>query len=210
MSSVGPPVLQLAIAGAALVGLAVIAARARRRAVGYGAITAMLGMVWIGSMIGTSDALGHSGGFGVDPFIERPAGFESGMFVRADGDVEFRVLVGVTNSSRLPLDLVGIAPARTEIPDLDRLARIVGLGYLPDDDCCLPSRARPFERLHLDPGELIHLVILGRAGRCATATVETGASQIDSLPLVYEQLTLLHTASLQLDEPISILNDGVC
>jgi len=209
-SSVGPPLLQLALAGAALVGLAVVAARAKRRVVGYGAITVILGIVWIGSMIGTSDALEHTGGFGVEPFLERPAGFESGVFVRADGDDEFRLLVGITNLSRLPLDLVGVAPGAAQIPDADRLPRIVGVGYLPDDDCCLPSRAQPFARLHLDPGESIHLVILGRAGRCATATVEVGASQIDSLPLVYEQLTLLHTAAVRLDEPVSVLNDGVC
>jgi hypothetical protein len=210
ISSVGPPVLQLALAGAALVGLAVVAARAKRRAIGYVAVTAMLGIVWIGSMIGTSSALGQTGAFGGEPFLERPAGFDSGLFIRADGDDEFRVLVGVINRSGLPLDLVGIARNAADIPDQDRLVRIVGLGYLPDDECCLPSRALAFTRLHLDPGELVHLVILGRAGRCATPTVEAGAMQIDSLPLVYEQLTVLHTAALQLDEPVSILNDGIC
>jgi hypothetical protein len=210
ISSVGPPVRLLALAGAALVGLAVVAARAKRRAIGYVAVTAMLGIVWIGSMIGTSNALGQTGAFGGEPFLERPAGFDSGLFIRADGDDEFRVLVGVINRSGLPLDLVGIARNAADIPDQDRLVRIVGLGYLPDDECCLPSRALAFTRLHLDPGELVHLVILGRAGRCATPTVEAGAMQIDSLPLVYEQLTVLHTAALQLDEPVSILNDGIC
>jgi hypothetical protein len=207
---VNPPLLQLALAGAALIGLGVVAARARSRPVGYAAVTAIIGIVWIGSMIGTSDALEQGGGFGVEPFLERPPGFDSGVFVRADGDDEFRVVVGVTNRSRLPLDLVGVVPRAVQIPDQDRLPRIVGLGYLPDDDCCLPSRALAFTRLHLDPGELVHLVVLGRAGRCATPTVEAGAMRIDSLPLVYEQLTMLHTDALQLDEPVSILNDGVC
>jgi hypothetical protein len=208
---VSPPLLHLALAGAALIGLGVGAARARRRPVGYAAVTAILGLVWIGSMIGTSDALAQgTGAFGVDPFMERPPGFERGVFVRAEGDNEFRVLVGITNDSRLPLDLVGVVPGAVEMPDQDRIPRIVGLGYLPDDDCCLPSRARAFTRLHLDPGESIQLVVLGRAGRCATTTVEVGASLIDSLPLVYEQLTLLHTAAVPLEEPVSILNDGVC
>jgi hypothetical protein len=207
---VNPPLLQLALAGAALIGLGVVAARARRRTVGYAAVTAIIGIVWIGSMIGTSDALEQGGGFGVEPFLERPPGFESGVFVRADGDDEFRVVVGVTNRSRLPLDLVGVVPRTVQIADQDRLPRIVGLGYLPDDDCCLPSRARAFTRLHLDPAESVQLVVLGRAGRCATTTVESGASLIDSLPLVYEQLALLHTAAVPLEEPVSILNDGVC
>jgi hypothetical protein len=211
MATVNPSLLHLALAGTALIGLGVVAARAKRRVLGYGAITAILGIVWIGSMIGTSDALEQGGGaYGVEPFLERPAGFESGVFVRAEGDVEFRLLVGITNFSRLPLDLVGIAPGAAQVPDADRLPRIVGVGYLPDDDCCLPSGARAFTRLHLDPGQSVQLVVLARAGRCATTTVESGASQIDSLPLVYEQLTLLHTAAVQLEEPVSILNDGTC
>jgi hypothetical protein len=211
MATVNPSVLHLALAGTALISLGVVAARAKRRVLGYGAITALLGIVWIGSMIGTSDALEKgTGAFGVEPFMERPGGFEKGVFVRAEGDDEFRILVGVTNTSRLPLDLVGVAPGQYQIPDADRLPRIVGVGYLPDDDCCLPSRARAFTRLHLDPGQSVQLVVLGRAGRCATETVDVGATQIDSLPLVYEQLTLLHTAAVHLEEPVSILNDGIC
>ena len=201
----------LALAGTVLIGLGVVAARAKRRVLGYGAIAAILGIFWIGSMIGTSDALGAgSGAFGVEPFMERPGGFETGVFVRAEDDDEFRILVGVTNLSRLPLDIVGVAPGGYQIPDADRLPRIVGVGYLPEDDCCLPSRARAFTRLHLDPGQSVQVVVLGRAGRCATATVNVGATQIDSLPLVYEQLTLLHTSAVQLGEPVSILNDGIC
>lgn len=210
-ATVSPSLLHLALAGTALIGLGVVAARAKRRVLGYGAITAILGIIWIGSMIGTSDALAQgSGAFGVEPFMERPGGFETGVFVRAEGDAEFRILVGVTNLSRLPLDLVGVAPGKYQGPDADRLPRIVGVGYLPDDDCCLPSHARAFTRLHLDPGQSVQLVVLGRAGRCAAATVDVGATQIDSLPLVYEQLTLLHTATVQLQEPVSILNDGTC
>ena len=210
-ATVTPSLLHLALAGAALVGLGVVAARAKRRILGYGAIAAILGIVWIGSMIGTSNALEQgSGAFGAEPSMERPSGFETGDFVRAEGDVEFWILVGVTNVSRLPLDLVGVAPGEYQIPDADRLPRIVGLGYLPDDDCCLPSRARAFTRLHVDPGQSVQLVVLARAGRCASATVTVGASQIVSLPLVYEQLTLLHTAAVQLEEPVSILNDGIC
>jgi hypothetical protein len=210
-ATVNPSLPHLALAGTALIGLGVVAARAKRRVLGYGAIAAILGIVWIGSMIGTSDALEQgSGAFGVEPFMERPAGFDRGVFVRAEGDAEFRFLVGVTNLSRLALDVVGVAPGEYQVPDADRLPRIVGVGYLPDDDCCLPIRARAFTRLHLDPGQSVQLVVLGRAGRCATATVNVGATQIDSLPLVYEQLTLLHTAAVQLEEPASILNDGIC
>jgi hypothetical protein len=210
-ATVNPSLLHLALAGTALIGLGVVAARVKRRVLGYGAIAAILGIVWIGSMIGTSDALEQgTGAFGVEPFIERPSGFETGVFVRAEGDAEFRILVGVTNLSRLPLDLVGVAPGGYQVPDADRLPRIVGVGYLPDDDCCLPSHARAFTRLHLDPGQSVQLVVLGRAGRCAAAAVNVGASQIDSVPLVYEQLTLLHTAAVHLEEPVSILNDGIC
>ena len=211
MATVNPSLLHLALAGAALTGLGVVAARAKRRVLGYGAIAAILGIVWIGSMIGTSDALEQgTGSFGVEPFMERPAGFERGVFVPAEGDAEFRILVGVTNLSRLPLDVVGVAPGESQVPDADRLPRIVGIGYLPWDDCCLPSRARAFTRLHLDPGQSVQLVVLARAGRCASAAVDVGASQINTLPLVYEQLTLPHTAAVQLEEPVSILNDGNC
>ena len=210
-TTVNPSLLHLALAGTALIGLGVVAARAKRRVLGYGAITAILGIIWIGSMIGTSDALAQgTGAFGVEPFMERPVGFDRGVFVRAEGDVEFRILVGVTNLSRLPLDLVGVTPGGYQVPDAERLPRIVGVGYLPDDDCCLPSSARAFTRLHLDPGQSVQLVVLGRAGRCAAAAVDVGASQIDSVPLVYEQLTLPHMATVQLEEPVSILNDGTC
>ena len=52
--------------------------------------------------------------------------------------------------------------------------------------------------------------MMGRAGECASLTVDVGATLIDSIPLVYEQLTLLHTADVVLPEPIGIVNDGVC
>jgi hypothetical protein len=209
--AVGPPLLQLALAAAAVIGLGVLAARATRRLVGYAAVVGIVAIVWIGSMIGTSDALDDGGGaFGVEPFRERPAGFAEGMFVDADGDIEFRIIVGLTNRSQLPLDLIGVAPVVPPAPDADRLARIVGFGYLPNEDCCLASHARPFERLRLEPGGFVQVVVLGRAGRCATSAVESGAMVIDSLPIVYEQLTLRHTAELPLSEPVDIVNDGVC
>jgi hypothetical protein len=207
----GLPLLQLLLAAGVVISLGFLAARATRRIVGYAAVTAILAIVWVGSMIGTSDALEQGGGaFGVDPFLERPAAFDSGVFVRADGDVEFRILIGLTNASRLPLDLIGVAPTPLFIPDIERLPRIVGLGYLPQEDCCLASHGRPFDRLRLDPGASIQLVVLARAGRCATSTVEVGANVIDSLPIVYEQLTLQHTAAVPLAEPVDVLNDGIC
>ena len=209
--TVGPPLLQLLLAVGVVVGLGVLAARATRRIVGYAAVTAILAIIWVGSMIWASDALGDGGGaFGLDPHLERPAGFASGNFVRAEGDVEFRILVGVVNQSHLPLNLLGVAPDARGLPDPERLPRILGLGYLPDAHCCLPSDARPFSRMTLDPGESVQLVVLGRAGRCASSTVEAGAALIESIPLVYEQVTLLHTAEVVLPEPIAIVNDGVC
>ncbi len=211
VATAGPPVLQFLLAAGLVIGLGVLAARAPRRSVGYAAVTAILAMVWIGSMIGTSDALEQGGGsFGVEPFRERPSGFDHGVFVNAEGDIEFRIVVGLANASRLPLDLIGVVPRDLGIPDPERLSRIVGLGYLPQEDCCLPSQARPFDRLHLEPGDSVQLVVLGRAGRCATSSVEAGAMVIDTLPLVYEQLTLLHTAAVALSEPIEVVNDGVC
>ena len=189
-AAANPPLVHLALAGAALIGLGVVAARAKRRPVGYAAVTAMLGVIWIGSMIGTSDALAEAGGaYAVEPFRDRPSGFENGVFVKADGDDEFRIVVAIANTSRLPLDLVGLAPDETSVPSPDRLPRILGLGYLPDDDCCLGSAARPFTRMRLDPGEAVQLVVLGRAGRCATSAVESGATLINSLPLLYDQLS---------------------
>lgn len=210
-ATVGPPLLQLLLAVGVLIGLGVLAARATRRIVGYAAVTAILAMIWVGSMIWASDALGDGGGaFGVDPHLERPAGFDRGNFVRAEGDVEFRILVGVVNQSHLPLSLLGVAPDTRGLPDPERLPRILGLGYLPNEHCCLPSDARPFSRMTLDPGESVQLVVLGRAGRCASSTVEAGATLIESIPLVYEQLTLLHTADVVLPEPVAIVNDGIC
>ena len=73
-ATVGPPLLQLLLAVGVVVGLGVRAARATRRIVGYAAVTAILAMIWVGSMIWASDALGDGGGaFGVDPHLERPA-----------------------------------------------------------------------------------------------------------------------------------------
>jgi len=208
----GAPLLQLLLAAGVVIGIGVLAARASRRIVGYAAVTAILGIVWVGSMIGTSDALrGGSGGFGVDPFMERPSSFSDGMFVRADGDVEFRILFGVVNDSRLPLDIVGLAPDQANLQDTTDTPRLLALGYLPDDDCCLPERARPLSRMSLQPGDLVQLVVLGRAGRCATTREpSTGAMLYESINLVYEQLTILHTEAVRLTDAVSIQNSGVC
>ena len=106
----------------------------------------------------------------------------------AEGDVEFSILFGVVNQSHLSLNLLGVSPDARGLPYPERLPRILGLGYLPNEHCCLPSDARPFSRMILHPGESVQLVVLGRAGRCASSTVEAGATLIESIPFVYEQL----------------------
>jgi hypothetical protein len=141
---------------------------------------------------------------------ERPGGFEEGVFVDADGDTEFQVVVGISNTSSLPLDLLGMQPPTSVVPDPTKSPRLTALGYLLDEDCCLPSHARPFTRLTLPPGGFVQLVVMARAGTCATQTVESGAYVISSVPLVYEQLTIQHVQEVALPEQVDVLERDGC
>lgn len=206
-----PPIVQLGLAAAAVIGLVIVVVRTRRRLVGYAAVLAVVGVVWLGSALGAVNGLGSgSGAFALEPSIERPEGFSEGVFVAADGDTEFRIMLAVRNASSLPLDLDGLAPAPPLLPDPSRYARLAGLGYLPADDCCLPSNARPFTRMTLQPDESVQLVVLGNAGACAQSTVDAGAVVVESVPLVYEQLTIQHRAEVVLPESVEVLTRGGC
>ena len=207
------PLIQAGLALAVVAGLAWVAYRTQRRILGYAAVATILGIAWVGSMIGTSDALsGEDGAGGVSPTLGRPAGFDNGTFVRANGDSEFRIVRTVTNTSRLPLDLLGLQPFDPLPSGGNRVSgpRLIGLGYLPPDDCCLPENARPFARLTLQPGQSIDLVVLGRAGTCATSEPGNGGAIVfDFVPLVYDQLTILHVQDVPLPDPVEIF-DGPC
>jgi len=120
--------------------------------------------------------------------------------------MEFRVLFGVENDSKLPLDLLGLDAGvyGNAAPGLPAGPRFVALGILPEDVCCLVANARPFGRLTLQPGELVQLAVVGRSGPCATSDQPTGANALETVTLVYEQLTIHHSQAVVLPDPVEI------
>ena len=131
------------------------------------------------------------------------------------GDQPFTVVITVTNESRLPLDLLGLPePAILQVgaDQLAILPRFVGMAWLPGPDK-RPSAAEPFHVVTIAPGESADLAILGMAGSCAIPTVGPdgqGGYTFESVDLVYEQLTIVHTQAFTFPEPVEITTSGHC
>ena len=189
-----------------LVALAILARACARTGIRSRRIAAALGvlaLVYVALTIGPSSAIGFASGVsGVDPGVN--LGSNGGIFVNADGDRPFTLYLTVTNTSRLPLEVLGLAEdSGTD----DRLPRLVGLGVLSDTSIELSTTARlPFRSVALEPGESIDLAILGMAGSCAIhpSAVGGGYTGIDRVRIVYEQLTIRHWAAVRLLEGVKI------
>ena len=175
-------------------------------------IGAVLGIALIGLValsIGTSDAIGFDGGSsGADPSGPGSSN-PPGTYVAVTGDRPFTVTLTVTNTSRLPLTIEGIPEQGTFTVNGRTQPRLVGLGLLPV--CCDPAAMQPFEPTTVQPGGSVDLAIGGMAGDCAIPADATGASRFasfDQVPIVYEQLTIWHTANIRMPEAVVVPASG--
>jgi hypothetical protein len=209
-----------ALAGLAAVGLLVaLYARTRLRWVRIAAALGVLSIAFVALNIGTPNAIGFvQGQYGVDPGREGPPD-EPGMYVAVTGDSPFTMVLTVTNTSRLPLEVRGLAKDEAIVFDTGRvlIPRFVGLGVYAEQDPHVtqiePTQLAPFQPFVLQAGEERDLVFLGLAGACAIPSVgpegQSGYT-METVRIVYEQLTIEHVASIDLPEPVEITTPGSC
>jgi hypothetical protein len=206
------PIAQTIAALLAFASLFVVArTSADRRAI----IGASLGMALIGlaaASIGTSDAIAFvGGGSGVTPSGDGPPD-SPGMYVSVTGDRPFVLILTVTNTSRLPLTIEGLPEQGLLLANGQTQPRLVGLGRLPR--CCDAGSIERFRPVTLEPGGAVDLAIGGMAGSCAIppgGPTDGQFSSFETIPIVYEQLTIRHTAEVTLPEPVVVRASGaVC
>jgi hypothetical protein len=210
------PVFQALGGLIAFAGLLLLAKRTTSKWIGIGAALGCLAVAFVATTIGTSNALAFSsGGYGVAPGRNAPPD-EPGMYVAVTGDQPYTVVLTVTNASRLPLEFLGLAESETTRVPSDQsppiLPRFLGLARLPGEDM-VPSEAIRFQPVTVAPGEWVNVVLLGRPGSCAIPTVGPEGQmgyRIETVNLVYEQLSIVHTDPFVLPEPIVITTSGGC
>jgi hypothetical protein len=188
------------------------ALKARSRPLSLAATVAAIAVIWVAANVGHSDALVHESGISgvLPPSSEQDD--QPGTFLGVKGNVSFHVLLTVTNTSRLPLELRGFVavPVPPGIPQLG--PRFVGLGMFPDQQMAALEDARPFQPTRIEPGGMLDLVLLGMAGECALPLPPTrpngeaggGFSSITTVDLVYDQLSFVHTEAVVLRDPVNV------
>jgi len=206
------PVAQVLAGVLAFIALVRLAQRATSRGVTIGAAVGAVAVVWLFANLGTSDALEHETGVsGVWPGTIDSSTGET--FITVNGDGPFTIMFTVTNVSGLPLTLEGLLP--TQVPPGHQppvAPRLVALGrfhepYGTED-------IDPFVPTLLSPGASVDLAVLGSAGSCALASPSSregaGYTSIDSFLVVYNQLTVRHTQTIVLSDPINIWAPDSC
>jgi hypothetical protein len=179
----------------------------------------VLAIVFVAVNIGTSNAIGFAiGEYGVDPGRVAPPD-TPGMYVAVSGDSPFTMVLTVTNTSRLPLEIRGLVKDHAFAFDTGRvlIPRFVGLGVREQPDPRFTqlqtTQLEPFQAFVLQAGEQRDLVFLGMAGACAIPSVgpegQAGYS-LETVQIVYEQLTIEHVAVIELPEPVVITTTGSC
>jgi hypothetical protein len=207
----GTPTVQLALLAAAVVGLLIAGARTRRK--GSAVVSTLLIVGLVGSALGFSalEPLGRrSGAFGAGPVEQLPSGAYA-----VTGGGSFWVALTVTNVSPLALTLRGLDPGapgeifegETGSPGPD----FVGLGLL--DQRFGPEGAMAFQPVELAPGASVDVILLGSSGDCALPSLQgwNGTSvNFVSVALQVEQLTVIKTATMPLDQEILVPVRGDC
>jgi hypothetical protein len=134
----------------------------------------------------------------------------------------------LTNTGLLPLDIIGLAPD----PDGGAWAlgmgpsqasvgaasiRVTAAGLLRDPNVTnlLPEDTRPWERVHLSPGERQFLVLAVRAGPCALGRDNRGDSVrqddvLEKIGVVYDVVGFESMAVVTLPRPIAIPHKTNC
>jgi hypothetical protein len=208
------PLVPAIVGSLTVIGLVAAAVRARRRGPRIAASVAALLVVFVATMIGTTDGIEfRSGMYGVSPGRVGPSE-RDGMYVAVTGDQPFTMSLTVTNVSRLPLTVRGLLPNDVFVFPSGQVIvpRFVGLGLrgeLSED----PATLRPFASLELQPNEEVTLAVLGMAGTCALpAPGPEGQAgyELSSVDLVYEQLWIERVERVALPVPVVITTPGTC
>ena len=182
---------------------------ARNRLVTIGATLAVVALVWVATNIGSSDALAYDGGVigAFPPSARQPD--DSSIYVGVTGDQPFHVFLTLQNTSRLPVEVRGLAaPPEEQFDNEVTWPRFVAIGALPPNDMTLAA-IEPFHPITIGPGDSRYFLLLGMAGTCALAEPPPGASEsgstgLDVVAITYEQLTIVHTQNVELYSPIRI------
>ena len=208
------PFFQVLAASAAVGFLVWRYMHTRRRWVRVASALGVLAIGFVVVRVGTSDAIAFATGeYGVDPGRVGPPD-TPGMFVAVSDDSTFTMVLTVTNTSRLPLEVRGLVKDHAFAFDTGRILvpRFVGLG-LRGEPVTHPPRLEPFEPFVLHAGEQRDVVFLGMAGACAIPSVgpegQAGYT-LETVQIVYEQLTIEHAATVELTEPVVITTPGSC
>ena len=208
------PIVQIALALITATFLVRGYARAtvRRNRIAFGLGIAIMALAAM--KIGTPDAVafGAIGEEALDPGGHDPSG-AARFVVDVVGDSPFTLILTVSNTSRLPLDIEGIAEPASILPGEIPQARFVGVGVIADPSANLTAQPRfAFAPRTLWPGESVDLALLGMAGQCAISpsTAAGGFISLEDVEIVYEQLTLRHTATVVLPEPVNVSEPDHC
>ena len=208
------PVVQGIAAVVVIAALLLVARSTTSRWIRIAASLGCLTVMLIPSQVGTSDAINfRDGAYGVSPGREAPAESD-GMYVAVTGDSPFQLGLTITNTSWLPLQVLGLAPDGAFVHADGRVLvpRLVGIGLMPPD-VFEPPRSEPFQTFSLQPGGQRDVTILGLAGACAIAAPgpegQAGYA-LQTVEIVYEQLTIEHVARIELPAPIVITTPGSC
>jgi hypothetical protein len=203
------PAAQEIAALLAFAGLFVVVRIASDRRARIGAALGIALILLVTVRIGTSDAIGFGVGvLSVDPGGSGPAD-PSGTYVSVRGDRPFTVLFTVTNTSRLPLTIEGIPEPGSQVINGRTQPRLVGLGLVTT--CCPAAGMQPFRPVTLQPAGSVDLVIGGMAGDCAIPGDAPGGTRFvsfEQVSVVYEQLTIWHTAEVTLPESVVVQASG--
>ena len=205
------PVAQTIAALLAFAALFVVVRIATDRRVRIGAALGIALIALGTASIGTSDAVRFGTGvLSVEPGGSGPTGDSSGVYVHVTGDRPFTIIVTITNVSRLPLTIEGIPEQGSQTVNGRTQPRLVGLGSL--SLCCTATAVQAFRPTILQPDGSIDLAIGGLAGDCAVPPDASAAqtySSFEHVSIVYEQLTIWHTAVVSLPSAIVLSESGV-
>jgi hypothetical protein len=128
----------------------------------------------------------------------------------------------LTNTGPLPIDLIGLAPdpvggawavgmGPSQTPVGAGSIRVTAAGLLRDPNVysLLPSDTRPWDRVHLSPGEHQFVILALRAGPCALGRDNRGDESssddvLERVGVVYDVFGVETMATVTLPSPIAI------
>lgn len=179
-----------------------------------GAALGGLVLALVALSIGTSGAIEFGGLFGVNQTRSAVEGETGDVILAVEGDERFYVFEELRNTSKVPLTILGLGPSGSAevggYPGLQSamatLPRLVAIGRLPGHDLTVEA-ILPFEPASVEPGDSLSVAILGFGGTCASPVPVDGDAEpytVDRLDIVYEQLAIIHTQTLELAAPITV------